>query len=129
MLSGTIFKTKNKLIPISVCSFIRWSKRYFLCIQIENYRNFRAPTDCLQYITGVTGTFKSFNFQVNMLLYNSSDFCKIRSWTKLFRINCQKFKNYQLKIHVQCPPLNWITDNRISRLLQSEISGPIIPKQ
>ena len=29
----------------------------------------------------------------------------------------------------QCPPLNWITDNRISFLLLSNITGPIISKQ
>ncbi len=29
----------------------------------------------------------------------------------------------------QCRPLNWITDNRISRLLESEIAGPFISQQ
>jgi hypothetical protein len=28
---------------------------------------------------------------------------------------------------IQCPPLNWITDNRIVRLLELEIVGPFVP--
>jgi len=33
------------------------------------------------------------------------------------------------RIEIQCLPLNWITDNRISRLLLSDIAGPIISTQ
>ncbi len=32
-------------------------------------------------------------------------------------------------IVVECPPLNWITDNRVIRLFLSIIIGPIMSKQ
>ena len=39
---------------------------------------------------------------------------------------CEKFLYMFL---IQCRPLNWITDNRISHLLESDIAGPIIFQQ
>jgi hypothetical protein len=39
------------------------------------------------------------------------------------------FTVLQKKFEIQCPPLNWITNNRISRLLLSAIFGPFIPEQ
>ena len=34
-----------------------------------------------------------------------------------------------MKLILQCPPHNWITDNRITRVLLSDISGLNTPKQ
>ena len=33
------------------------------------------------------------------------------------------------KFNIKSPPLNFITDNRISLLLLSDIAGPIVPNQ
>jgi hypothetical protein len=54
--------------------------------------------------------------------------CNRQSWIWKAQISkgCPKLKTKTL---LQSPPLNWITDNRISRLLLSEIAGPSIPWQ
>ena len=40
------------------------------CLQILMYlvTTLRAPTDCVQYFTGVTGTIQSYNFAGGQLL-------------------------------------------------------------
>ena len=51
-----IFQKKKK-----VCEYLIW-KTFASNSNLIFYYNIRAPADCRQYFTGVSGTFSSYNY-------------------------------------------------------------------